>query len=230
MKYLIIVIILILYFYNYIFLINENFFQSIRILNDKNNLLNVNKTNIHDNILLKDIDYNNYLLYDNINNINLNNPLYINLYEDKVINKFKIIFNNILIIINKDITPLKFNTSLRPIVTKEINDINKLTPYLKYMNYVFKNNDIYIRGINNIIENKTDNQINYNFDILIDYKMYSNNNPLEVIMDNIILNCNIIIEKLYNDEDIFFSRDNNNKINIFVSNIYIKGINKKKLL
>ena len=39
-----------------------------------------------------------------------------------------------------------------------------------------------------------------------------------------------IIEKLYNDEDIFFSRDNNNKINIFISDIYVKGINKKKLL
>ena len=104
-----------------------------------------------------------------------------------------------------------------------------MTPYIKYLNEIFKRYNIYIRGINNIIEKKTEEMINYNFDILIDYKILTNDNPLEIIYNDILLNCNIIIQKMYNNEDLFFSKDKNNNFNIFISNIFIYGIHKNNL-
>lgn len=206
----------------------EFFLPSITMI--KNNYDSLNKPNNKLNLNTK-INNNDFLYYDLASPININNQLNINLYNDKIKTKITKILNDILIIINKDITPFDFNKSLQPI-TKSIltsNDDHKIISYIKYLNNIFINNNIFIKGKNNVIEYKTDNEIKYDFDLLIDYKILNNENPLEIYYNDIIIGCSIIIKRQYNNEDNFFAKDKKEDMNIYVSKLYLRGLNKKYL-
>jgi hypothetical protein len=220
----ILLIILCLYFLlqnNY-----EYFYPSITmtklnkdLLDNPNRKLNLNTQ----------INKDEFLYYDLASPINLNNQTNININNDKIKRLLTQQLNKILIIINKNISPLVFNKSLQPIKQSILDKSNdsKIIPYIKYLNNVFVNHNLFIKGKNNVIEYKTDNEIKYDFDLLIDYKIINNTNPLEVYYNDIIISCSIIIKRQYNNEDDFFSKNNNNNINIYVSKLFLRGFNKK---
>jgi len=207
---------------------NEYFFPSINML--KNNIDSLDKPNNKLN-LNTIINNNDFLYYDLASPININNQLNINLYDDKIKRKITKLLNDILIIINKNISPINFNKSLQPVkqsnLTKKNDD--KVLSYIKYLNNIFINYNIFIKGKNNVIEYKTDNEIKYDFDLLVDFKILNNDNPLEIFYNDIIIGCSIIIKRLYNNENNFFARDKQEDINIYVSKLYLRGLNKKYL-
>ena len=220
--YLFLIIIIIYIFNNN----TEYFFPSITMkkldldqLDKPNNKLNLNTI----------INEDEFLYYDMNSQLNMNNQTNLNTNNDKL----KLLINkelkNILIIINKNISPIKFNTSLQPVKKTILNNKNDhiILPYLKYLNNIFINHSLFITGKNNIIEYKTENEIKYDFDLLLDYKILNNDNPLEIYYKDIIITCSIIIKKLYNNEDEFYSLDKKHNMNIYVSNLILKGLNKK---
>lgn len=145
---------------------------------------------------------NNYIpkkQHNNKSHINIiNNKSYINNIDEKIIlSQLKIILNDIKIVLNKNNKLIKFNIANQPIITtnKNFNDI--IYFYNNIINLLnLRISNIKICDVINIIEIKTENQAKISFQIIIEYKL----------LKNIILNIEIIYEKLYCDEDIFHNK------------------------
>jgi hypothetical protein len=128
------------------------------------------------------------------------------------------IFNIIIPVIKNTITkynllnnqsiPLIFNRANRPITTniKTHNDIQQVIETL-YLLLKSELPYIYITNVVNILEKKTEDEALLKFDIIVEYGNLS----------NIMINAEIIYEKLYSNEDNFYTNIKDQELKIYLS-------------
>ena len=200
-NYLLIIIILILILVLYNILKNKKFkeqFQSMKF-NGIKELKSLINNNIYKNNQGLLINNNNLLYYpiSAITNTEINKKVYNNLI-------------NILSTIKKELNinnkPFKFNLSNQPLTSykKNYDDIKYL---INIIISLLSKNNIKVINVININENKTEDQVQLKFNLVTEYNNIS----------NIVIDVEILYNKLFSNEDEFNRNEKNKNILTYIS-------------